>query len=329
MKNNLKNIKRRINLSINEDGKLYDFLVKINHLLFHFNKRYRIVHYGNEDSNLTYYIIRSRGKDEGLLSQYFYVIENVKYALDNSYIPYVDFSDDTCQYHVDYKVNGTDNAWEYYFNQVSNVNAKNIKRKRNVILTGWGKDNNGFKKIDKNIDYYKNKDLKEICNNYCDIKPYIINEIEINKKKLFKNKDILGVFIRGTDYTSLKPKGHNIQPSIEELINKIDEFINKYDIKNIYLVTEDYKIYEKLKTKYNDLLIIYGDDFIKNYDGTDFVSEYINEDKYKKGLEYLIKVLLLNECEYLVSSIASGSMFALAMNKGTYKDYYYFDLGVY
>lgn len=331
MTNIVKNIKRKINLSISEDSSFYKLLVKINHLLFHYDERYRSVHYGDKDSDLTYYIIRSRGKDEGLLSQYFYVVENVKYALDNSYIPYVDFSNDNCQYHVDYLVNNTNNAFEYYFNQPFKLTDNEIKEKRNVILTGWDKDNNGFDnlKYESFIDYYRSLELKNICKKYCDIKPYIKEEVQKEKNKLFKSSDVLGVFIRGTDYTSLKPKGHHIQPSINELINKIDEFLNKYNISNIYLVTEDYKIYKELKDKYNDLIIVYLDDFIKDYDGTNFVSEYIDEDKYQKGLKYLIKVLLLNECDYLVSSIANGSMFALTMKENDYKDSYYFDLGVY
>lgn len=167
----------------------------------------------------------------------------------------------------------------------------------------------------------------EACINEFGVKDYIKELVKDKKKELLK-ENVLGVFVRGTDYVALKPTNHPIQPSIDMLTNKIDEYLSKYDIKQIYLVTEDYNIFNSLNNKYNNM-VVGIDDYIRDYDGKDYLRTYIKDDEYIRGLNYLIKVLLLNECDYLISSKASGSSFAKMMKKDEYKDSYYFDLGVY
>lgn len=67
-------------------------------------------HFGDENDGKRYYVIRSRGSTEGLLSSWFYVLESVQWALGQGYIPWVDFSDSSCQYYVRRSINNTDNA---------------------------------------------------------------------------------------------------------------------------------------------------------------------------------------------------------------------------
>ena len=40
-------------------------------------------------------------------------------------------------------------------------------------------------------------------------------------------------------------------------------------------------------------------------------------------------MMLLNECDYLVSTLTNGSLFSLAMKEGDFKDKYIFNLGKY
>ena len=55
------------------------------------------------------------------------------------------------------------------------------------------------------------------------------------------------MFIRGTDYVALKPKGHYIQPTVEMLLSKVKEYIQEFQIDNIFLITEDKEIENKIK----------------------------------------------------------------------------------
>lgn len=75
---------------------LTNIAMKLNLMLFHFDERKQRKHYGSEDPEKTYYVIRSRGRQEGLLSTYYYVMNEMKYAVDKGYVPVVDFSTDLC-----------------------------------------------------------------------------------------------------------------------------------------------------------------------------------------------------------------------------------------
>ncbi|WP_308779736.1 hypothetical protein [uncultured Clostridium sp.] len=307
-----------------EKSKVYTILVKLNLLIFNFNEREHKKSFGKNNGDKIFYLIRPMSKEEGLLSSFFSVVKLIDYANKKGYIPYVDmqsykaqYNDESCE---------IKNSWEYYFKQPSNYTIDEIYCSKNVILSGWK---------------WKEKNEKEYCNieeyirlirdsvkNSTDINEYIKKIVAEKKKELFSG-NTLGVFVRGTDYVKFKPRGHYKQPSIEMIFNKINEYLKKYKIDNIFVVTEDYEIYEKLSDRYKGMVFSSDDTFIKNYDGKDYVWKYTFNNKYIAGLNYLTRVLLLNECSYLITSLASGSIFSLVMNEKNYKDYYIFDLGKY
>lgn len=68
---------------------------------------------------------------------------------------------------------------------------------------------------------------------------------EVLDKMQIQLDKTLGLYLRGTDYIALKPSGHPIQPTVEQAIDVVNEYIAKYDIEKVFLVTEDAKIYKK------------------------------------------------------------------------------------
>lgn len=139
----------------------------------------------------------------------------------------------------------------------------------------------------------------------------------------------MGVFIRGTDYVALKPKGHYVQPELKSVIDKIKEFLEKYEIDQIYVITEDYDYFTELQNTFGNKVFSSDNYFVKNYNNRDYLSESFDNDPYERGLMYLIRVLLFSKCEYIISSKASGSMFAEFMREEVCIDSYWFDLGLY
>lgn len=59
------------------------------------------------------------------------------------------------------------------------------------------------------------------------------------------------------------------------------------------------------------------------------LQQLLNKNPQKRGMEYLVKIVLLSRCKYLVSSITMGSIAAYSMNGGKYEDEMIFDKGVY
>lgn len=311
-------LKKNIGILLNQTEKLVplkNILVRINLIIFHWNEREHKIYKKNFSTNRKLYIIRSRGKTEGLLSTVFFVMQEIYWAIENKYIPFVDFNDSNCQYHENRIINNTNNAWEYYFLQPSKLNYQDVMINKCNLLSGW-------------TLYKKKRKIYMLDSSIIHFQPYIYEIVEKIKRKQFANQSILGVFIRGTDYVSLKPKNHPIQPSIDEVIKKIKEFYNKYNVEKIYVVTEDFSYYERIKSEFKNVFS-FGDNFVKNYKQGNYVSEEFNNSPYERGLNYLIRILLLSYCNYTVCSQASGSNFLKLIRKNKPIDEYWFNLGNY
>lgn len=327
----VKKLKRRVYLWLsrkNGNSKILQTMQKINQILFHWDDRMRMTHPGDEEPEKIYYVIRPASKAEGLLSLYFNNgIREIQWGKNHGYIPYIDYDTEDCQYHVERAINGTRNAWEYYFEQPTAITWNDLKRKKNVLLSGWKNSDDADMKLSPEL--VQSDSMKEICQSECAVQPYVLDMAEnIAEERMIRGKT-LGVFLRGTDYVALQPKGHYRQPTVEQVMKKVDEFCTKYDIRKILVVTEDFEIFQKFKNKYGEMAFSSDDDFVKNYSATDYVENSFQNDPYERGLKYLIRLLLLTKCDYLVSSITNGSMFVLAEKQDVYKKQYLFDLGRY
>lgn len=291
----------------------------------------RKVNYGEKNTEKVIYLIRPNSEDgiQGLMSLFIQTMRKIDYAISKGYIPYVDFKNYKTQYY-----DGINNVWEFYFTQPSNMTIDDVYSSRNVILSGLSLSKNEDVTLFKSSIFTDNK-ICERC--YKLINNNISLSLEAKKiveeqERLLNIDSCIGVYIRGTDYTKLKPSGEYIQPDIERVIKKTKEFLRRYPGNKIFLVTEDFENYKAMKSEFGDLLkIATFDTFIQNYCGENFLSKsnVLEDDKKKRGIDYLAKIVLLSKCKYLVSSITMGSISAYAMNGNRYEDSYIFDLGVY
>lgn len=292
--------------------------------------------FGDKNSDITFYVIRPRTDcTEGLMSLFINVAKNLYFAADMKYIPIIDFKNYNTQYYD--VVDGNENAWEFFFTQPSEYKLEEVYSSKNVVLSGL------------EIQWYDNPLCKE--ERYCDdvlsdIHRFLFSQIDFSdevrnlanlevKNLNLDCSETLGLYLRGTDYTTLKPSGHPIQPTVEQAENIVDEFLKKYSIKRIFLVTEDGKIFKKIKEKYGSMCAITTyDSFVENYNGKDFLShnKCINEldsSPYKRGLHYLTKLLILSKCSYFVGGNTMGSWATMLFAGDNYKDKYIFKLGTY
>lgn len=327
-------VKTKLFLWIQQNSKLrfvVPLLAKINLAIFHYDKKQRIRYNFKSPHTERYYIHRGAGKDDmmGLFGLYRFVLKTV-YAYEKmGYSSFVDFENYMCQYSVERKIDGSNNAWEYYFKQPNNMTSKQAYSGRKIVLSGW----TWFKskrliKFEKEWDNLSSKDRAEYMLAKCPPQENVIKKINEIFVREFSNHEVLGVFLRGTDYVYRRPIGHPIQPTVEQAKVVIDSFLTKYAIDKIFLVTEDKNIYENVKGQYNEKV------FCSDYEFVDFdtqknawVRDCFSDDPYERGLRYLIRILLLAKCNYFVGGMASGSEFALDV--GSYKEKYVFDMGCY
>lgn len=297
-------------------------------LVFHKNRLMQVVHKGNTETK--YLIIRPSSEDgiQGLMSLLLQAARWIEYAENNHYIPYIDFKNYKTQYY-----DGKNNVWEFFFKQPAiNINPYDNKIDT-VVLSGVTRQSTiDFSTFKETI--FSDAALLKRCSNIFDKYIAISDEtkriVDIECESL-DIEECIGVYIRGTDYIKLKPSGEYVQPEISQVIDKTRYFINKYNC-NVFLVTEDYDYYKRMKNEFGDSIHITSfDSFVKNYDGAEYLSKsgLLQDDPKQRGLNYLAKIVLLSRCKYLVSSVTCGSIAAYAFNGGKYEDEYIFKLGRY
>lgn len=129
---------------------------------------------------------------------------------------------------------------------------------------------------------------------------------------------VLGVAVRGTDYIRLKPKNHPKQPTVEQIIAKVQFKMNEGNYAKIYLDTEEKYIYEMFCKKFGaDIILInnrqWYDQEYKNMGNelVDIIHFQRDNDDYLKGIEYLSSILLLSKCKGLIAGISVATFAAL------------------
>lgn len=286
--------------------------------------------FGEKNKDKTIYIVKPDYQDsvEGLISLLYKQILYIDFAKKRGYIPFVDWKNHKTQYY-----DGKNNAWNFFFKQPSKLTESEIYQSKNVYLSGWTfKTINPDNLFESNVFHstaLRNMSGKMFRENL-EFSEDVLSIVDQEAKELQIEKCI-GVYIRGTDYVKLKLSGEYVQPSVDQMKRKIREFENKYDAP-IFLVTEDGEIFDELKNEFGDLIKIASfDTFIRNYEGKDVLSKsgVLEKNKKLRGQKYLVKMILLSKCRYLITSITQGSKFSYILNDGKYVDEYVFDLGLY
>lgn len=95
------------------------------------------------------------------------------------------------------------------------------------------------------------------------------------------------------------------------------------------MATEEQKILETLKRKYNSDLLYSDQKRITHTDKyLNDTPEFVNRSGRTRGIEYLKSIYLLSKCNGLVAGRTSGTVGAVLMSKG-YEFQYVFSLGRY
>lgn len=324
-------MKEKIKKQLLKNPTLYQKSAYIYTLFFHRNRLMKRKSFGKKNPNNTVLLIRPNAEDgiQGLLSLVAETLRWVDYADKKQFIPIVDYKNFSTQYG-----NNIDNAWDYYFKQPSSLTLKDAYQSENVVFSGVTKK----PVLDLRLfsgEIFRNQNILNESRRIAQSRLVLMDDVQqiVNREnRVIHVEGCIGVFIRGTDYTRLKPTGEYVQPAIGQLIDKIKEFSKKYGEKSIFLVTEDDIYYQELVENFGDRVrTVSYDSFIQNYTDDVFLSESncLEKNKKERGMKYLVKIILLSKCKYLISSIAKGSIMAYLLNEKKYEDEFIFDLGVY
>ena len=115
--------------------------------------------FGYLNPTTNFFVIRRRPPGWGFFANYFYVLKGIMHAEQNNLVPVVDMEN----YWIGElsslkKINGTHNAWCYFFNQTSEFTLSEVYKSKNVIIS------NGFEILEKN-HWVNDKNFDFICVN--------------------------------------------------------------------------------------------------------------------------------------------------------------------
>jgi len=271
----------------------------------------KIYSFGNKNSDKTFYIINRNIPGGGLFSNVTFVMNELKICISKNFIPIIDMLNFPVIYNDLNPINGTENSWEYYFNQPARYNLEDAYGSKKVIFS-----ENVFK-----IDSAKSKDYVVDLNssNLLDVKHYLklkekyFDEANNFFKKSFSNSDkVLGVHFRGTNYKICARHAFCLTPKI--MIKNINYLMKKFGYNKIFLCTEEKVFLKKLKKYYGEKI-----SFLDTYRvNINFFSSHIpafkdyprENHRYLLGKESLMEALILSKCHgltYIKTNLISAA----------------------
>jgi hypothetical protein len=278
--------------------------------------------FGNANPELTFYVIRIQPPGAGLFANFNWVLSHVAYALEKGYMPVVDMENYQTFFNETTPINGTYNAWEYYFNQPTQYTLSDAYKSKNVILSDAR-----YYFGDKICPFFGEEQIhfvNTIINKYLRFNDKTLEYINNQQCLIFKDfKDILGVKHRGTDYNGGAYHNHSNLPSVDAIITKTKELFAKWDMKYVYLSTEEAGAVNKFRDVWGDNLIMTNIPRIEKYERRMGQSSQISfgreNDNYQKGLDYIVDTILLSRCDALIAAGNNGTLAAIEFNGNRYK----------
>ena len=282
--------------------------------------------FGELNPTKIFYVIRRRPPGWGFFSNIFFVLQGLDYAAKNGYIPIVDME----HYWIGElsslrKINGTYNAWCYFFNQVSKYSIEEVYKSKNVILSNGsnilGKDN---WLTNRNIIFATNYDLLKRANSILSKSVSLNTETlkylhDLKSELNWKSEQTLGVFIRGTPYFQDIHFPDSTIPNLDYFISEVKNLLSRKSLKYMYISTEDYRVYKKLSSEFSNIEIVPS----IRYNSLNKIMDWESSQKmshvdglvkmnYEKTLPYLAEIYLLISCADFIGTFSNASAFILA-----------------
>ena len=286
--------------------------------------------FGKENPNRTFYLIRCPQSEMGLFAVINFVIFHLGQAVTYGAEPVVDWQHYPNKYFSDDKKVGKENAWEYFFEQTTNISLEEVYRSKHVIMS----NGEGLPNLSEIRDDEKLWETHQLVKKYIRLNENtkIIFERECERIGIGRER-VLGVKCRGTDFVASRPRGHSIVPDADMTIRVIEEKNKEWGgYSKIYLSTEDANILDEMKKHFGEnLFYTEAENFTDIKEGKwlgDLYDEASGEKKREDMCMYIVATYLLASCDALIAPSVGGTLGAMRI-KGKYENKFIFSLGSY
>jgi len=173
-----------------------------------------------------------------------------------------------------------------------------------------------FDLIDNSLEI--NKILSNV-NNYKIAKKLNWNNNIINKinhyKDIFIDNNTLGVHLRFTSMSMHNDIYGNV--TINDYIKKIKIYIEKYNIKNLFIAADNIESIKIIKDVFSNIKINYFENFSRQTTSNDSSCQFeiINRSSNKESYtEVILESIMLSKCKYIIYRVSSVSLLAILLS---------------
>lgn len=284
---------------------------------------------GNENPNLTFYIIRTP-YGAGIFSSCAIYLPYIIYAKKKGYIPIID----ELNYHnclLDGKYLKKINTWELFFEQPGGYSLDAISKSKNIILC------NGLE-LPPNceavpwVDFDLKKDSQKWNNEFLEHIQFhedITREIaEKTGEILPSNTRVMGFAVRRgiarcQELQGHVANGHPVEGSIESIVEEIQQGLEKYSCDYVYCTSDDEEAINILRNCFKEKLVYlrrtrysyYKNQKVQCFDNCGVYGI----DKINLTREYIVETAILAKCTVLCGSDNGGTVMARIWNDGEYE----------
>lgn len=253
-------------------------------------------------------------KNEGFFSIFRRTLNGLYFSDFINAVPYIFYTQDFlyCEKH---EINGAENPFEYYFEQVSNISQEEVSQSKLVIDYSIGNN-----RLAESLNYkygisYHVQDeyieaLGNVMRKYIRLNKPTCKYIYDSINRVIHSKKTLAIHVRGTDYRKhYKFHPNMLQPS--DYFPIIDKAIEEEGFEQIFLATDDSEMLSLFKVRYNSMLVYYDDVFRgNNSEGVHTSNANREHHHYLLGLEVLRDMYTLAACDGFIAGMSQVSMAA-------------------
>lgn len=246
------------------------------------------------------------------------------YADENGFIPYIKY-EKTILYSEKGIFNGTNNPFEYYFEQPAGEafawKGFNIIKRKQEHLHGIELKYNLNPVITYQIEADYVERMAQIYHKYIQLNRRTNDIVETNVRKMLKGRRTLGIHIRGTDFMK-EFNGHPVPVTVDEYIDVINEEVGRREYDQIFVATDDARCLKELKKKLPMPLVYYKN--VIRGDSDKSVAFERNERKHNNyflGLEVLRDAYTLAACDSFIGCLSQVDIFVRIIKKSSEQEF--------
>lgn len=254
--------------------------------------------FGERNPDRTFYVIWRDRLGSGFFSNLTQVISHLILAENHGWIPVVDYQNFRTIYQERSPVNGTANAWEYYFKPLSPYSLEEVYSSRNVLFA----DGTACPPF----PCRSNREYRSILKRYIHLQDSVAKEFS-EFRKMLENTFVLGIHFRGKEMNTTP--GHPFAPTVRQMTTWTDRILENHPVEKIFFSSEEKDYLDLFVKRYGKRLL-----FLPVFRASKVNAYNLNPrplHRHLLGKEALLDSLMLSCCDILLcgkSGITSNAV---------------------